>query len=415
MEWPPLPDWELSFGNMIERLRKLEKGAKGVAIPPGTIAEVLAQQEGEEVPLATAAATAKEAVEASFAKIKFTDPRAYEVKRLVLEQISMLPWHNFIQVLETYFLRVGKNLLNEYNMESVKEGYRDKRLARITLQNIIEAFDRNNAVCAKYSKDIRGNAFARAKMAKYLAQIMDIIQLKNRIRPSHFVGKKDVFKWIQMSFFYGPLAELFNPSIVPFEDPTTVPGYILPIFEMETTEETVKKGSARESVNDKSIKLLLKIINDCVNSFHQYQLSYNDDELKQVLEERAEREKQVMIGSMLRMSAEQKAIYKQQRALGLGQFGINVIKQVVNYDIEQTEKDTAIIQQAGLATSLAPAKEDEMETEGFEGEGEGFAEGPTEEEREAEQGFNLGGALGQASEFDGEGVEGGNDDAWSVD
>jgi hypothetical protein len=406
MTWPPLDDWELSFGNMIERLRKRQKELKkGDTIPPGTIAEVLAEQEGEEVPLATAANAAKEAVEASFTKIKFTDPRAYEVKRVVLERMSALPWHNFIQVLETYFLRVGKNLLNKYNIESVKDSYDDKRLAKITLQNIVESFDRSNAVYAKYSTDFQANTFARAKLAKYLAQITEIIQLKNRIRPSYFVGDKAVFKWIQMAFFYGPLAELFDSSIVPFEDLETVPGYILPVFETETTETTVKKGSARESINDKSIKLLLKIINDCVNSFHQYQLSYNDDELKQVLEERAEREKQVMIGSMLRMSAEQKAIYKQQRALGLGQFGINVIKQVVNYDKEQTEKDTEIIKQAGLATSLAPANEDEMENEGFEGEG--FNQGPTEEEREAAEGFDLGGALGGASEFDGEEDEGG--------
>lgn len=362
LEYPPLADWESSFTKMIERLKTFKKSVKGTdAIDPGTISEILAQTEGEEVSIPQLASNCRSEVRAAFEKIKFKDPRVREVKLEILERIATLPWHNFIQVLETYFLRVGKNLLYHYDIKSLKS-YKNKLLADITITNIKESFDRNNVILAKYYAEFSKKTFAKQKMAKFLAQLTCIIHLKNRVRPSYFVGGQTTFKWIQLCFFYGPLSELVNSMIEPFEDIDQVPEYILPREDPEAEEEAVKE-SARSSLNDSSIKTLLAIVNDITTLFQQYQLSYNDDQLKQILEERAEKEKQVMLGSLQAMSPEQKNLHKLQRVLGIGEFGIDIIKQVVRYNKGQVKQDTNVMKAAGMALSVSGANLDDMDNE----------------------------------------------------
>jgi len=418
LEYPPFANWELCFTNMIERLKAFKKSVKADAIEPGTIAEILVETQGEEVSLPQLAADGKAALAAAFEKIKFKDPKIRELKLAILERIANLPWHNFIQVLETYFLRVGKNLLYNYNVNSLK-AYKNKALADITITNIKESFDRNNVILAKYYAEFSKKPFAKQKMAKFLAQLTGIVRLKNRVRPSYFVGGQTTFKWVQMCLFYGPLSELVDSMVEPFEDIEEVPEYILPQEgaegegeEAEAEAEAIK-GSARASLNDSSIKTLLAIINDITTLFQQYELSYNDDQLKQILEERAEKEKQVMLGALQAMTPEQKNLHKLQRLLGIGEFGIDVIKQVVRYNKGQVKQDTNVMKAAGMALSVSGVNlddmdnEDDMDDDGDEDRVKIVDPTIAQALAEEDQAYDLGGALQGADEFDGEGVEGG--------
>jgi hypothetical protein len=99
-----------------------------------------------------------------------------------------------------------------------------------------------------------------------------------------------------------------------------------------------------------------------------------------VLEERAEKEKQVMLSTLQKMSPEEKNLHKQQRTLQIGVFGLDVIKKVVQYNKEQVEIDTNVLKETGLALSLSGANYDDNieEPEGTE-EGEERAPGPLSE------------------------------------
>jgi hypothetical protein len=406
LEYPPIEDWDRSLKNMLSRLDTLQKSVKaGESISDGTIAEVLAQTEEDEVSLPQAAAAAKRATEEAFETIKM-DPKTRVIRLQALETIASLPWHNFIQTLETYFLRIGKNLLYKISTEPY-EKYKDPRLASITVANIRESFVENNKIFKEYFDKFTKLPFAKVKLAKFMAQITGIIQLKNRLRPSGFVGKQTTFKYIQQCLFYGPLAELFNGMKEPFEDMSKVPPYILPTEPVTEAEPT----SALKSMNDSSIKLLQSIINAMVKMFQQYQLSYNDYQLKQMLEERAEKEKQVMLGSLQKMSAEEKNIHKLQRNLKIGVFGLDVIKKVVQYDREQVAIDTNILRDTGLALSVSGVQYDDIEEpEGFEAEG-GMPVPLTREEQQAryemDQAFDNGddGEFAGADEGEGGGAE----------
>ena len=200
----------------------------------------------------------------------------------------------------------------------------------------------------------------------------------------------------------------------PFEDIEEVPEYILPREGEEAEEEAeAVKESARASLNDSSIKTLLAIVNDITTLFQQYQLSYNDDQLKQILEERAEKEKQVMLGSLQAMSPEQKNIHKLQRLLGIGEFGIDIIKQVVRYNKGQVKQDTNVMKAAGMALSVSGANlddmdnEDDMDDDGDDERVKIVDPSVAQALAEEDQAYDLGGALQGADEFDGEGIEGG--------
>jgi hypothetical protein len=200
------------------------------------------------------------------------------------------------------------------------------------------------------------------------------------------------------------LADLFNPDDIPFKDEddairSALPEYRDVIDEEEAEEEeeeeeeeslnpskaSGKKGIA--AISDTSVPLLVKIINFTIANFRKYQLRYNDDQLKQVLESRAEKEKQGMITAIGKMSDEERRIYKLQMKLGIGRFGVNVKKDIIGYSKDQVELEARLNKEAGIITTLSgPDFGDEMANEGFEDEEEN--QGPENEDQlELEQGY----------------------------
>ena len=388
LQHPPLADWSKLFRRTIRNLNELKAKETNTQ---ENIAEVLGD-------LANAATEAANYVKSVFAtKI---EKRLLKVDEDLLDMMATLPWHNFIQVLETYFLKVGKNLLYQYDSDRLQ--FSNDKLASNTINDIKLALDIDNSILNAFKDEFftRDKRLAQLKMMKFVLQLTDIVSFKNRLRPVYFVGGKDTFDYIQKCFFYGPLADLFNPDDIPFEDEDDAIRSALPEYrdvldeeeaeeEEEQEEESVnpskssgKKGIA--AISDTSIPLLVKIINFTIANFKKYQLRYNDDQLKQVLESRAEKEKQGMITAIGKMSDEERRIYKLQMKLGIGRFGVNVKKDIIGYSKDQVELEARLNKEAGIVTSLSgPDFGDEMANEGFEDE-EGVED---EDQRILEQGY----------------------------
>ena len=404
LKYPPVDNWGSIFKETIRALNKLD--AKG-DYNRGNIAEILA-----ETGLDEAAENASVFVKAAFAtKI---DKKLLRVNDTILDNIAGLPWHNFIQVLETYFIKVGKNFLYQFNSESLT--YTNDKLASVTLSDIARSIAVDNSILNAFKDEFNTKEMrmAHRKLLKFVLQLSEIARFKNRIRPSYFVGGKITFEYIQKCFFYGPLQDLFNPDDISFNENdealNDLPGYAGVGDDEEEDEEeedesvpvvkkTAKKTSAASSIGDRSISFLVKIINFTIANFMKYQLSYNDNELKQELEMRAEKEKQGMLSSLDKMNDEDRRIYKMQMKLGIGRFGVNVRKEIINYSKDQVELEARLNKEAGIVTSLSgPDFGNEMDNEGFEGE----QEDENEDQRELNEGYDYEGALGDAADFEGE-------------
>jgi len=384
---PPLDEWNELFRRAIRGLNKLKANGTDT---PDNIAEVLGN-------LANAASDAANYVKSVFAtkmekkNLKVTDD--------LLDMIATLPWHNFIQVLETYFLKVCKNFLYQYDSDRLQ--FSNPKLSSITISDIELALAIDNSILNKFKEDFftRDKRLAQLKMMKFVLQLTDIVRFKNRLRAAYFVGGKKTFEYIQKCFFYGPLQDLFNPDDIPFEDEDDAIRSALPEYrdvpdeeeaeeeeeEEESSNPKGKKGIA--AISDTSISLLVKIINYTIANFNKYKLGYNDEQLKQILESRAEKEKQGMLSALDDMSDEQRRIYTLQMKLGIGRFGVNVRKDIIGYSKDQVELEARLNKEAGIVTSLSgPDFRDEMVNEGFEGEEDDLNQGD-EELNEFEQGY----------------------------
>jgi hypothetical protein len=379
----PLEEWTELFRRTMRRLNRLKKPKQEPA--EGEAEEIVEVQKADivailaESGLSDAVASAEEFVKRIFAK-KIGLAEEERVKRYeALEMIAGLPWHNFIQVLETNFLKVGKNLLYQYDYDRLKK-YKNAKLADSALVNIREAIEFDNQILREFSKQLNtaDKQFAQLKLAKFVLQLTAIVRLKNRIRPVCFVGGADTFQVLQEAFFYGPLAELFDSDKLPFDKDDPRVG-ALPIFaEAERREEegeegsgsivkrVAKKKSAAASVADTSITLLVKIVNACLRNFKQYQLSYNEKQLREILEARAEQEKQGMLSSLKAMSDEDRKIYRIQMNLKIGRFGVNVKKNIIGYSKTQVALEEKLNSEAGIAMSLSGFTVGDDEVEGWE-------------------------------------------------
>jgi hypothetical protein len=366
---PPLKEWSKLFRDAIRNLNELK--AKGTDTQDN-IAEVLGE-------LANAATDAAEYVKNAFTtKI---DKKNLKVTDELLNMIATLPWHNFIQVLETYFLKVAKNFLYQYDSERLQ--FSNEKLASTTINDIKKALEIDNSILNAFKDDFftKDKRVAQLKMMKFVLQLSDIVSFKNRLRSVYFVGGKKTFEYIQKCFFYGPLQDLFNPDNIPFEDEDDAIQSALPEYrdvpdEEEEEGEEEEEESARSNgqggiaaINDTSVPLLVKIINYTIANFNKYQLSYNDNQLKQILESRAEKEKQGMLSALDRMSDEERRIYTLQMKLGIGRFGVNVKRDIIGYSKDQIELEARLNKEAGIVTSLSgPDFGDEMANEGWEEE-----------------------------------------------
>jgi len=392
----PMEDWAAMFRRTIRRLNRLKTEGE---ITVANVRVALSETKEGETSLPDAVTEAEEFVKAQFGKkIKWEKPEDLENRHRILDIIAELPWHNFVQVLETYFLKVSKNILFQYQSDNLLL-FKHPKLALSGINNIKDALTVDNSVLKAFGKEFNSSdkQLAQLKLAKFVMQLSDIIRLKNRIRPIYFVGGQETFKYIQAAFLYGPLKELFDSKINPFDDKELatagLPSYQGPKEEEEEEEEEEaalvrrsRKKTPAKSITDTSITLLVRMINATIVNFKKYQLNFDEDHLRGVLAERAEKEKQGFIAKSKTMSDEERALYRMQRRLGTGRFAKDVKTQVQGYDIEQINLEEEENEKAGIITRLdKPGDIDDPTAEGWREEA--AAQERTEEDMEQAEGY----------------------------
>ena len=386
-----IPDWSNLFSETIKALNRL-KGELNSA----DVAEANAD-------LSNAVEKAETFVKNMIGeKGKYKNP---DKKYAILDKIAELPWHNFVQVIETYLITPGKNLLNGYDTERLKTLFQPrtmpehmKKYASSHLKDLEDVLDIDHAVLDYFSDTFseHDSILARAKMYRFVNQMSQIVLLKNRLRPVYFVGGINTFQYIQAAFLYGPLAELFNSSKLPI----ATERFALQDTEADEGEALVKKKK-KPTYFDTSIELLIKIIGASIDKFQEYRLGYNDDEIREIIQQRAEKEKQNILSKLDRMSDEQRRVATINMRLGLGRYNVDTLKSIVKYSADQLALERKENEEAGILMGLSRSKidDDDMGIEGVEGEEE---EEEDEDARMAAEGYDDHRGGGESNEFEGE-------------
>ena len=376
---PPLPDWAPLFRETMAALNKLDGSNSG------EVAEANAA-------LSNAVSEAETFVKDTIvAKGKYKNP---DKKHGILDKLAGLGWHNFVQVIETYFITPAKNLLNQYDSDRLNSffDYKTmpayvKRYAKSHLEDLKGVLDEDHAVLNLFVEDLNADdkGFARAKLAHFVRQMSAIARLKNRLRPLYFVGGVDTFQHLQGAFLYGPLAELLNSSKIPY------------VEDIEAPLETRKK----QPLFDTSITMLIKIIGASLDQFDKHRLGYSDEELREIIQRRAEQEKQNILSKLDKMSDEERRVATMNMRLGLGRYNVDKLKRIIKYSAEQIELERKEGEEAGIAMSLSRSalRDDDMEVEGIVQE-EPIADAPLDEAAaEQAEGYDDHTGGGEAAEF----------------
>jgi hypothetical protein len=188
---------------------------------------------------------------------------------------------------------------------------------------------------------------------------------------------------VQGAFLYGPLADLFNGSKLPTE-----------------AEVPLERSKKKAPLFDTSIAMLIKIMGASLDQFDKHRLGYSNEELREIIQRRAEQEKQNILSKLDKMPAEQRHVATMNMRLGLGRYNVDKLKSIIKYSADQIELERKEGIEAGITMSLSRAalRDDDMDVEGVVTEGgeEGIID---EDARERDEGYDEHQGGGDAAEF----------------
>lgn len=233
----------------------------------------------------------------------------------ILEEIVKLSWTNFFHVIQNYFITPLQRIVSDYNPKSLfipneLEISLSKQHVQKDLNPILEG---ETALISKREDILKKPAlnFARAKLNYFIKQMSAIFGFKSKVRPIIIPGRDVTLVYIQRTLLYGPLSTLLHSSELPpgFEDVSSV-----------------------RAVGDPSMKFLLEIIAETLAKYRVERLSFNDEELKQMIAIRNEKERVNVIAEFDRMTDEERAIELMNKRLGLGKWAVGGTKLIYAYD-----------------------------------------------------------------------------------
>jgi hypothetical protein len=273
----------------------------------------------------------------------------------ILDGITKLSWTNFFQVIQTYFIIPYSRILREFTPNSIFvpiELIND--LSESHVKDDVQPILNNDLsiIIAKGTEIKKSQyAFARSKLKHFIEQLSTILPYKNKVRPLVVPGREKTLIYIQRALIYGPIASLINPAEIP---------------------EGAEIKSPIKSIGDPSIKYLLELIMLTLNKFNNEKLSFSDDQLREMIAIRDEKERANVLAKYNRLSDEEKAVRLINQRLGLGEFAVGGTKLIYAYDKDYYDLERQKRLDAGITDFPGYGNGEMMPPEGREIDEYGF-------------------------------------------
>jgi hypothetical protein len=286
---PPIPGWKELYETVDANLELLSKKETVDALD---LADALS-------PLSLAIQPMKEAV---LLKYSSTSKEDREITN-GLNKIVTLNWTNFVQVLLTYFLKPCQNIVFNYQVR-VPLAYTEdkeikKKMAQDHIRGIIDMINTDRSINIHFSELAQNNvtnSLAHTNLKMFIEQISNITSFKNRINPAYFVGREETFRIFKETFLYGTLATLYDPEL------------------HDTGDVGVSKKAISETIP--------AMIGETVQNFLKQSLTYDDERVKLIIADSAEKEKQVMLNWLKTLPEDERRLMKINQSLKLGRFAL---------------------------------------------------------------------------------------------
>ena len=169
------------------------------------------------------------------------------------------------------------------------------------------------------------------KLELFVRQMSLITSFRSRINPSYFVGREQTFKWFKETFVYGPLATLYNPEI----DETGV-----------GTDPAVSKNAVSETIP--------QMIGETLLNFMKQRLTYDDEQVKLIIADSAEKEKQAMLKWLKSLTEDERRLMQVNKVLKLNRFAVGADwKTFAVYSAQEFRRRTGEIKEMAEWGSLS--------------------------------------------------------------
>jgi hypothetical protein len=265
-----------------------------------------------------------------------------------IEEIIRLPWINFFQVIQNYFITPFSRLLNGFSPKGslfipieLKQVLSEDHV----LKDLVPILENDLQLIAQKGVEIISPKLelARSKIKFFIEQLSKLIEFKNKIRPIIIPGRDMTLTYIQRAMFYGPLSTLMNSASIPAG--TTI-------------------SSSIKSMGDPSMRLILELIAMTIQKYKRERLTFNDQEIKELIAIRNEKERVNVIAEFNKLTDEERAVELINKKLGIGKWSVGGTKLIYAYDKDYHDLERRKREAAGIIDfpGLGP---DQMET--FEG------------------------------------------------
>ena len=181
-----------------------------------------------------------------------------------------------------------------------------------------------------------------------LLKILNLVY-KNKIRPIIVPGRDITLVYIQRILLYGPLSTLINPSDIP-------------VATMQYNMQDIQFTNPVTSIGDTSMKYLLELVALTLHKFNKERLTFSDQEIKEKLAIRDEKEKANIIAQYSKLTDEERAVELMNQRLGLGKYAVGGTKVIYSYDKEYYD----IERQKRVDAGITEIPGSEIQEEGYE-------------------------------------------------
>ena len=240
----------------------------------------------------------------------------------IMDHIAHLSWMNFFQVIQNYFITPFQRLVSHYEKDSLFIPVElVKALSAMHVEEDLKPILQNDvSLLSQKGDDMKmpKYQFARAKLEHYIAQMSALLPYKNNIRSTVVPGRELALEYIQQAIFYGPLATLINSAEIP---------------------EGVEIKNPIKSMGDPSIRLLLELIVLTLDKYNREKLSFDDEEIKNLIAIREEKERVKIIKDFDKLTDDEKYIELENKRLGIGKWAVGGTSKIYKYDKEYHDEE----------------------------------------------------------------------------
>ena len=242
----------------------------------------------------------------------------------LLKNIVGLPWVAFFQVIQSYLIVPLQRMLSGFTDDALFFSYELRH--ELSAIHITEDLEPILVRERKLQSQLRDELpeVTVDKIQYLIHQLCAMVSYSSTIRPMSVPGREQTLAYLQRAILYGPLAMLLSPTL----------------------------QDAIQSATDSSSEHLARIIAYLLAKYNKERISYNDQELKNKIAIRDEKERVNIIAEFNTLSDEERAMELMNKRLGMGKWAVGGTKLIYAYDKDYYDQEREKRLHAGIMDDM---------------------------------------------------------------